>query len=229
MCGRFTLRASAAVIAEQFAVFDLAPLAARFNIAPSQPVPVIRLAPEQTEPQRELVGLHWGLIPSWAKDPAIGNRMINARSETVAEKPAYRAALRRRRCLVVADGFYEWQGTGRRKQPYFIRMRDDRPFAFAGLWESWEGPDHSAVESCTLITTGPNGLLRDIHDRMPAILSPEDYPRWLDGSVQDPKHLLPLLRPHPSEPMEAYPVGTRVNNPANDVPECIEPRRDLFS
>jgi putative SOS response-associated peptidase YedK len=242
MCGRFTLRAPASVVAELFALLEVPPFTPRFNIAPSQPVPVVRLKPEQPQPQRELVWLRWGLIPSWAKDqtavggygirtypPPRGNRMINARSETVAEKPAYRAALKRRRCLVAADGFYEWQRTGQGKQPYFIRMRDDRPFAFAGLWEAWEGPDHSQVESCTLLTTEPNELLRPIHNRMPVILPAEDYQPWLDREVQDSKQLAPLLRPYPSEAMRADPVGKFVNNPAHDAPECIEPERELFS
>jgi putative SOS response-associated peptidase YedK len=255
MCGRFTLRAPASVVAEHFALFELPPFTPRFNIAPTQPVPVIRLAPRTqagtvpifapakmglspsgpSAPRRELVFLRWGLIPSWAKDPSIGNRLINARAETVAEKPAFRTALRRRRCLLAADGFYEWQAAGRRKQPYFIRLRDDRPFAFAGLWETWEGrtgtdPDSSAqsepvpvrsIESCTLLTTEPNELMRPIHDRMPAILAPDDYAAWLDPAVQEPAQLLPLLRPYPSEAMVARPVGTLVNSPANDVPECI--------
>ena len=159
----------------------------------------------------------------------MGNRMINARAETVAEKPAYRAAFRRRRCLVPADGFYEWQRTGKRKQPYFIRMRDDRPFALAGLWEAWEGPDHSSVESCTLLTTEPNELLRPIHNRMPVILPADDYGPWLDREVQGPEQIAPLLRPYPSEQMTADPVSIFVNSPANDGPKCIEPQRDLFS
>ncbi len=229
MCGRFTLRAPASLVAEQFALLELPPFTPRFNIAPSQPVPVVRLAPGQPQPRRELVWLRWGLIPGWAKDPAIGNRMINARAETVAEKPAYRAAFRRRRCLVAADGFYEWQPTGKGKQPYFIRMRDDRPFAFAGLWESWEGPDSSQIDSCTLLTTEPNELLRPIHNRMPVILSGEDYRRWLDPAVEDPGQLAPLLRPYPSHEMTADPVSTFVNSPANEGPECIQPERDLFS
>jgi putative SOS response-associated peptidase YedK len=179
--------------------------------------------------QRELAWLRWGLVPSWAKDPSIGNRLINARAETVAEKPAFRTALRRRRCLVVADGFYEWQRSGRAKDPYFIRMRDDRPFAFAGLWESWEGPDHSVLETCTILTTEPNELVRPIHDRMPVILPPEVYACWLDTSIQDPGRLSQLLVAYASEPMEAYCVGSLVNSPAHDVPLCIErakPRRD---
>lgn len=223
MCGRFTLRAPANVVAEQFALFEVEPFAPRFNIAPSQPVPVVRLAPEQPEPQRELVWLRWGLIPSWAQDPAIGNRMINARAETVAEKPAYRAALRRRRCLVAADGFYEWQRTGRQKQPYFIRMRDDRPFAFAGLWETWQRGDDAPVQSCTLLTTESNELIRPIHNRMPVILASDDYRRWLDPGVQRPEQLTPHWRPYPSDQMTADPVSTFVNNPANDSPKCIQP------
>jgi len=227
MCGRFTLRASASVIAEHFSIFELPPFSPRFNIAPSQPVAVVRLASPPSG--RELVWLHWGLIPSWAKDPAIGNRMINARAETAAEKPAYRAAMRRRRCLLPADGFYEWQKAGRAKQPHFIRMKDDRPFAFAGLWETWEGPDNSYIESCTVLTTEPNDVVRPIHDRMPVILDPKNYEQWLDTTTEDPTGLLPLLRPYPSEQMRADPVNTLVNSPANDEPGCIEPERDLFS
>jgi putative SOS response-associated peptidase YedK len=223
MCGRFTLRAPASVVAEQFALFEVPPFAARFNIAPSQPVPVIRLAPDEPAPRRELVWLRWGLIPSWAKDRTIGNRMINARAESVAEKPAFRAALRRRRCLVAADGFYEWQRRGKQKQPYFVRIRDDRPFAFAGLWETWQGPDLSSIESCTLLTTEANDLMRPIHDRMPVILAPDAYQPWLDPSVQNSEEILPLLKPFPSETMIAYPVGTLVNNPAHDDPQCIAP------
>ena len=225
MCGRFTLRAPASVIAEQFALFEAPPFAARFNIAPSQPAPVIRMRPDRTEGDRgsrELVWLRWGLIPGWAQDPAIGNRLINARAETAAEKPAFRAAMRRRRCLVVADGFYEWQRTGRAKQPFFIHLRDDRPFAFAGLWEAWEGPDHSAIESCTLLTIGPNELMRPIHDRMPVILPPESYDLWLDPAMQQPDRLTPLLAPYPAEQMKTSPVSSLVNNPANDDPRCIE-------
>ena len=222
MCGRFTLRAPASIVAAEFGLFEMPAFTPCFNIAPTQPVAVVRYGPERSESERELVWLHWGLIPSWAKDRSIGNRMINARSETVAEKPAYRAAFRRRRCLVAADGFYEWQRTGRAKQPWFIRLRDDRPFAFAGLWEHWEGADHSYVESCTLVTTEPNSLMRPIHDRMPVILASEAYDRWLDPEVQKPEPLLPLLRPYPAEEMIAYPVSPYVNSPTHDDPQCIE-------
>jgi len=221
MCGRFTLRATVGTVAEQFAIFELPPFSPRFNIAPTQPVPVVRLDPETSRPNRQLVWLHWGLIPSWAKDPAIGNRMINARAETAAEKPSYRAAMRRRRCLIVADGFYEWQKTTDRKQPYFIHMADQRPFAFAGLWEAWEGADHSYIESCTILTTEPNDLLRPIHNRMPVILAAEHYDRWLDPTTREANEVLPLLKPFSSDPMAAYPVGTLVNNPKNDEPACV--------
>ncbi|MGO9115947.1 MAG: SOS response-associated peptidase [Thermoguttaceae bacterium] len=222
MCGRFTLRAPASVIAEQFALFEVPLLKPRFNIAPTQPVPVIRMTAQQAQPQRQFVFMHWGLVPSWADDPAIGNRMINARAETAAEKPSFRTALRRRRCLIVADGFYEWQTVGKRRQPMFIHMRDDQPLAFAGLWESWEGANHSALESCTILTTAANDVVRPIHDRMPAILAPEDYGPWLDPAVQKPEPILPLLRPYPSASMEAYPVSAGVNSPARDDERCLE-------
>ncbi len=237
MCGRFTLRAPASVIAEQFALFELPLFMRRFNIAPTQPVPVVRMQPATvaagpgeglSAARREFVLLRWGLIPSWAKEPSIGNRMINARAETVSEKPAYRAAFRRRRCLVVADGFYEWQRAGRARQPYFIRMRDDSPFAFAALWEAWEGADHSYIESCTILTTEPNDLMRPIHDRMPVILPPEHYAAWLDPACEDAASLQPLLRPNPADVMRAEPVSTYVNNPKHDDSRCIERQRELF-
>jgi len=209
-------------VAAHFGVLEMPPFAPRFNVAPSQPVAVVRHAPTGPEPQREFVWLRWGLVPGWAKDPAVGNRMINARAETVAEKPAYRAAFRRRRCLVVADGFYEWQKTGRQKQPYFLHLRDDRPFAFAGLWETWEGADHSALETCTLLTTEPNELVAPIHNRMPVILAPGHYDQWLDVAGAKPELVLPLLRPYPADEMAAHPVGPYVNSPAHDDAQCIE-------
>jgi len=223
MCGRFTLRASAETIAEQFALFEAPAFAARFNIAPTQPVPVIRMPREQTLPRRELVWMRWGLVPAWAKDLAIGSRLINVRAETAAEKPAFRAAVRSRRCLVVADGFYEWQRGGRTKQPYFIRLRGDRPFAFAGVWEAWEGTDHSMLESCAILTSAANELVRPIHDRMPVILSAADWAVWLDPAIEDPRQLMPLLVPYPSNEMESQPVGDFVNSPAHDSPRCVEP------
>ena len=222
MCGRFTLRAPASVVAAQFGLFEMPPFTPRFNIAPTQPVAVVRCAPSAAETERELVWLRWGLIPGWAKDPAIGNKMINARSETVAEKPAFRAGFRRRRCLVVADGFYEWARGGKPRQPYFIRMRDDRPFAFAGLWESWQSADEGPIESCTLLTTEPNELLEPIHNRMPVILGEGDYGQWLDPALQRPDALKPLLRSFPADGMTAEKVSTHVNSPAHDDARCIE-------
>jgi putative SOS response-associated peptidase YedK len=223
MCGRFTLRTAASAIAEQFELLGVPEFGARFNIAPTQPVPVIRMQQERTPQRRELVWLRWGLVPSWAKDPAIGNRLINARAESAAEKPAFRAAMRRRRCLIVADGFYEWQRAGRSKQPYLIRLRGDWPFAFAGLWEAWEAPDHAALETCTILTTAANDLVRPIHDRMPVILPASGYTTWLDPAIDDPRQLMPLLVPYASDEMEAQAVGDFVNSPAHYSPQCVEP------
>jgi putative SOS response-associated peptidase YedK len=161
-------------------------------------------------------------VPSWATDLGIGSKMINARAETIAEKPSYRNALKKRRCLIVADGFYEWKREGKAKQPHLIRFKGGRPFCFAGLWERWSKGEQP-VETCTIITTGPNKLMEAIHDRMPVIVAPEDYGLWLDGAVQEPERVTPLLRPFPDADMEAYPVSTLVNSPRNDSPECVEP------
>jgi putative SOS response-associated peptidase YedK len=221
MCGRFTLTDPDADLAVQFNLPEIPELAPRYNIAPTQPVAAVRVAANGSG--REMVLLRWGLIPFWAKDPNIGTRMINARSETVGEKPAFRAAFKRRRCLVVADGFYEWQKQNGTKQPFYVRLRDARPFAFAGLWESWKGPDANPIESCTLLTTQPNDLLRVVHSRMPVILQPQDYELWLDPEVQEPQRLQPLLRPYSAEEMETYAVSRYVNSPDNDDPRCIDP------
>jgi putative SOS response-associated peptidase YedK len=231
MCGRFTLRTPASVIIEQFGLPLLdgtaTPLPARFNIAPTQQVLAIRQSAERA---REAVMLRWGLIPSWAKDPSIGNRMINARGESVAEKPSFRRAFRSQRCLVLTDGYYEWKKTGKAKHPYYFHRPDDRPFAFAGLRESWTPKSASgeldageAIESCTIITTDANEMARDIHDRMPVILREEDYDLWLDHNADNPDSLQALLRPADNEMLEAYPISTYVNKPANQGPECIEP------
>jgi putative SOS response-associated peptidase YedK len=240
MCGRFTLTNPNQDLLVQFTLRDMPALEPRYNIAPTQPVAAVRVAPAlaalppvaakeaalrsegREGSARELVLLHWGLVPFWAKDPQIGSRLINARSETVAEKPAFREAFRRRRCLVLADGFYEWQKQGGTKQPFCVRLRDGRPFAFAGLWEHWQGTD-AVVESCTLLTTDPNELMRPLHNRMPVIIDPGDYELWLDVGVRQPDVLQSLLRPYPAEEMEAYPVSRRVNSPDNDDPQCVEP------
>jgi putative SOS response-associated peptidase YedK len=221
MCGRFTLKESVDSLASLFDLAAATDLAERFNIAPTQPVAAIRHSPEGE--RRELVFLRWGLIPAWARDPASLPLLINARAETAATKPAFRAALRRRRCLVPADGFYEWQRLGGQKQPYHIRMQDGALFAMAGLWERWEGPDGSVIDSCALLTTEANELMRPVHDRMPVILSSNQYDLWLDPGVQDIEMIQSLLRPYPPEAMLAYPVGTLVNNARNDDPQCLLP------
>lgn len=224
MCGRFTLRTPATVLTEQLlldlGVEEIPELSPRYNVAPTQAIAVVR---ELADEGRRCELLRWGLVPSWAKDVSIGNRMINARAETVAEKPAFRTAFRRRRCLVLADGYFEWKKEGAKKQPYYIRMRDESPFAFAGLWERWSpGGDDAALDTCTLITTDANDLTRSIHDRMPVILAPNDYALWLDPRLDDKPRLTALLRPYDSEAMIADPVSTRVNNPKHDDPACIE-------
>lgn len=205
MCGRFSLGLDPAEIAAALPGYELpADLAPRHNIAPSQPVAVI---PNTGARKVEL--FRWGLIPAWAKDPAIGNRLINARAETLSEKPAFRGAFRRRRCLILADGFYEWHAEpGRRaKTPYYIRLTSGGLFAFAGLWETWQPPAGAPVHSCTLITTTPNALIAPLHDRMPVILPEAVYALWLEPGEVPPARLQPLLAPYPAEALTAYPVN----------------------
>jgi putative SOS response-associated peptidase YedK len=228
MCGRFALIDSGEAIAETFELSQAPVVAPRYNIAPTQPVAAVRMTPHRTqgEQQRELALLHWGLIPSWAKDPTMGSRLINARSETAAEKPSFRAAYKYRRCLVPASGFYEWQKVNGRKQPYFIHLQQEGPFAIAGLWEHWQGADGSEIESVTLLTTQANELVQPIHDRMPVIIAPADYALWLDTAVQHPGEIQPLLRPYPAEEMAAYAVSTVVNNPRNEGKACIVPEEN---
>jgi putative SOS response-associated peptidase YedK len=222
MCGRYTLRAKPAAVAEEFDLPEVPSFTPRFNVAPTQSVAVVRFDPE--EDARRLDALRWGLVPFWADDPGIGNRMINARADTVATKPAFRHAFKSKRCLIVADGFYEWQKRDGGKQPYFIHMRDDCPFAFAGLWDLWTKGDEP-LSTCTIITTNANDLMTTIHERMPVIIPRSAYEVWLDPDVKDAKRLEPLLMPYPDDQMEAYPVSSRVNNPTNDVPECVVPLR----
>jgi putative SOS response-associated peptidase YedK len=220
MCGRFTLTTPTPVLAELFLFPDPGPQPPRYNVAPTQAIATVRAAAEGG--QRELAWCRWGLIPSWANDPAIGNRMINARAETAAEKPAFRSAFRHRRCLILADGFYEWQKREEAKQPFYFHRKDGRPFAFAGLWDRWKDGDKS-VESCTILTTEANDLSRPVHDRMPVILEPGDYERWLDVAGHKANEVLPLLHPYQGGGMESYAVSKVVNNPRNDVPKCVEP------
>jgi putative SOS response-associated peptidase YedK len=219
MCGRFTLRTSTKDIVKQFGLLDAIDLKPRYNIAPTQHIAAIKLDPETGT--RKLSMCRWGLIPSWADDLKIGYSMINARAESVAMKPAYRSAFKKGRCLIVADGFFEWKKVGSAKQPFFIRIKDDEPFAFAGLSEHWHRGDQ-VIDSCAIITTEPNELMESIHDRMPVILSPEDYELWLEPDFHGQGKLLEMLKPYPAEEMEASPVSTTVNNPRNETKECIE-------
>ena len=217
MCGRYTLAAPVNELVEQFDIDEYpSSITASYNIAPTQEVAAVIAEDEK----RKLEMLRWGLVPAWADDPSIGNRMINARSETVAEKPSFRKAFKDRRCLVLSDGFYEWRRTPDGKQPYYIHMKDGSPFAFAGLWESWRNAQE--IRSCTIITTEANELVGDIHNRMPVILGPEDYSLWLDPDFKEREALTSLLRPYPNDAMEAYPVSRRVNSPSNNTPDCIE-------
>ena len=201
----------------------------RFNIAPTQAVAAVRLRTPETpaapHDRRQLCVLRWGLIPSWAKDPSIGSKLINARGETVDTKPSFRSALKHRRCLILSDGYFEWQqGAAQgKKQPYYIQLRDGAPFAFAGLWETWQQGDGSTLESCTIITTEANELTQPYHPRMPVILAPPDYAAWLDCDPARAAEVKGLLRPFPAELMTLFPVSTLVNNPRHDTPECIVP------
>ena len=222
MCGRFTLFHTPEEVAERFGANEVLETEAHYNIAPTQNIAVVT-----QNGARHLENYHWGLIPSWAKDTSIGSRMINARAETLAEKPSFRTALSRRRCLIPADGFYEWQdaaeGGKAAKTPMYLHRKDSGLFAFAGLWDEWHAPDGSPLRSCTIITTMPNAVAAPIHDRMPVILRPEDESFWLDNSVTDTPALLSLLVPSPPEDMEAYPVSRRVNVPTADDRELAAP------
>ena len=218
MCGRYTLKTSINSLAEHFEIEEYpSSITPSYNVAPTQEVAAV----VEEDDQRKLEMLHWGLIPSWAKDPAIGNKMINARAGTVSEKPSFRSAFKKRRCLILADGFYEWQKTDYGKQPYHIKMEDGSPFAFAELWETWK--DGEEIRSCTIITTGANDLMSEIHHRMPVILPPEDYAMWLDPDFDEKEPLASLLKPYPADAMEAYPVSRRVNKPSNNAPSVLEP------
>jgi putative SOS response-associated peptidase YedK len=211
MCGRYELHTHPAALALAFGLEYPPSIRPRFNIAPMQEVPVIRLA---TSGVRELAQVRWGLVPRWAKDPSIGNRMINARAETLAQKPSFRTAFQKHRCLIPADGFYEWkQALAGGKQPIHVGMKDRRPFAFAGLTERWLSPEGEVLDTCTIVTTTANALLAAMHDRMPVIVAPADYTRWLDVACAD---VTDLLAPYPAEAMTWYPVSTRVNSVRND-------------
>lgn len=220
MCGRVTCKTSGKDLQRAFELaFEPLDVRPRYNIAPSQPVPVV-----VRRPDRVLQHFRWGLIPSWASDEKIGNRMINARAETVGQK--FRDALELRRCLVAVDGFYEWKANGAKepKIPMHIRLKSGAPLGMAGLWERWKSPLGEVVESCTIITVPPNPLMRGIHSRMPAILSPEQYEAWLDPKLRDQDQLASMLAPYRGDDLEAYPVSQLVNSPGNDLPECVAPQ-----
>ena len=221
MCGRFTLTVDPSDLQEAFADYTFpAQFAPRFNIAPSQPILAI---PNDAKQKADF--FVWGLIPSWAKDPTMGQRLINARGETLAEKPSFRGALKYKRCLILADGFYEWKsqpGT-KTKVPHFIFMKSRQPFAFAGLWDEWHSPDGGSIRSATIITIEPNELMAPIHNRMPVILPPSAYEQWLNPAPQTADKLLPLLKPFPAAEMSAHPVSTLVNSPSNDRLELVVP------
>ena len=221
MCGRFTHLLTWAQLHRLLRLTsDPIDLPIRYNIAPTQLAPVVRTTPEGG---RAVHMLRWGLVPSWAKELAIGNSMINARGETIATKPAFRAAFKRRRCIVPASGFYEWKKCEetKAKQPFYITASDQSPLMLGGLWESWTSPDGEIIRTFTIITTTPNEMMAVIHDRMPVILDPSDIDTWLDPEVEDAGD---LVRPFPAELMLASPVSTRVNSPRNDSPDCIQPQ-----
>jgi putative SOS response-associated peptidase YedK len=199
----------------------------RYNVAPSQPVLAVRKTKEH--PQRELTWLRWGLIPYWAADPKIAFRTINARSETAAKSPAFRSAFQERRCLIPADGFFEWKKDGKKKLPYYFRTKDGSPLALAGLWETWKDPSGQLLETCTILTTDADEIVQTIHPRMPAVLMPKDYDRWLDPEERKPANVQPLLKPFPPELLICYPVNPIANNATVDTPQCIEPAAEMQS
>jgi putative SOS response-associated peptidase YedK len=221
MCGRFTITATPEQLQQSFPGIAVpAQMTPRYNIAPTQPIAVI-----PNDGRNAVDFFVWGLIPSWAKDPTIGNNLINARAETLAEKPSFRTAYKRRRCLILADGFFEWHKIPKQrgKIPHYITLTDHQPFAFAGLWEQWFSPDGSEIKSATIITTEPNELIAQLHDRMPVILHPTDYARWLEPGERAPEDLQSLLAPYPATAMQFYPVSKMVNSPANDTPAVVLP------
>ena len=216
MCGRYELHSHPATIALAFGLADPPDVHPRYNIAPMTDVGIVRV---NAEGAREFVRVRWGLVPRWAKDTAIGNKMINARGETIADKPSFQMAYRRHRCLLPADGFYEWRRSGATRQPMRIARADGQPFAMAGLFERWLSPDGEVLDTCTIVTTAANDLLLPVHDRMPMIVAPRDYARWLDPANAE---VADLIAPYPSAEIAYYPVSTRVNNVRNDEATLID-------
>jgi putative SOS response-associated peptidase YedK len=216
MCGRYELHTNPAAIALAFGLARTPDLHARYNIAPMTEVPIVRVG---ADGERELVHVRWGLVPRWARDPSIGNKMINARGETIADKVSFRIAYRKHRCLLPADGFYEWQAHGERKQPLHIGMKNGSLFALGGLFERWLSPEGEVLDTCTIVTTPANDLLQPIHDRMPMIVAPRDHARWLDPASTE---IGELIAPYPSTEMGYYPVSARVNTVKNDDAKLLE-------
>lgn len=223
MCGRYTLSSAGDEIALLFDLPQQLSLLPRYNMAPTQEAAVVRVV-EPGGPRR-LDLLRWGLVPYWAKEASIGNKMINARAEGVAEKASFKWSFKKKRCLIPTDGFYEWKKEGKSKQPYLIHRQDGKPFAFAGLWSSWRDPERGGepLETFTILTTDPNDLLRPLHNRMPVILDKENFDLWLDPKMEDAARLQPLLIPHAVAGFEAFPVSRAVNSPAHDEPDCVAP------
>jgi len=219
MCGRYTITSAPEAIRALFRYEERPNFPPRYNIAPTQPIAIVRLH----EGKRQFALMRWGLLPSWVKDPKAFTLLINARAESVCDKPAFRAAMKRRRCLIPADGFFEWKPVGDRKQPYYIKAKSGEPLAFAGLWETWTGPNGEELDTATIVTTEANRSLRHIHDRMPVIVPPEAFDLWLDSSTVDARTAEAVLRPAPDSLLEAYPVSTAVNRTANDNARLIEP------
>lgn len=221
MCGRFRLGKGREALKKHFGADTDPDWDPRYNLAPTQDIATVRQDPNQ--PQRHLSLMRWGLIPYWAKDTSIGPRMINARSESAADLPAFRDALRSRRCLIAADGFYEWKKLGKEKQPYCFALQDDGIFAFAGLWDRWKSPQGRVIETCSILTTSANELVRDIHDRMPVILPTDVYDLWLDPGFTRHEGIVDLLKPLPAGAMKKFPVSTRLNDVKNEDAECAAP------
>ena len=219
MCGRFVLFSSVNKISQEFAVLpENIAFSPNYNIAPTQEILIV-----VAEGGRSLIKCRWGFIPPWAKDPHIGYKMINARAETLAVKPTFKSAIRNHRCLVVADGFYEWKREGREKKPLYVHLKTGRPLGFAGLYSYWQTPEGRLICTCTIITTSANHLLEPIHNRMPAIIPGDSRTEWLDPEIQNEKRILPLLSPYAAEDMEAYYVSSKVNSPRNDSADNIRP------
>lgn len=220
MCGRFALEVHIQLkLYEDFEISSIPPAPPRYNVAPSQQVIGVR----EVEGRREATEFRWGLIPAWAKDAKIGFKMINARAETIREKPSYKQAFKSRPCLILASGFYEWQKTSSGKQPVYFHLKDREVFGFAGLWEKWRSPEGETIESCTVITTSANEIVSGVHERMPVILSRDDHALWLSDDERRQDERFELLRPYPAEEMNSYKVSTLVNSPKNDSPELIQP------